>query len=283
MSRPQPSDDLPPARALFEIVKHIVQRVAASPEQDRVAAEAARIAFYFFLSFFPFILALFAITGLVGGEAAFDWIMGGFSAALPGQTSRFLEQFVGEITRSTSTGALSVGLLLLVWSASSVFASLSDGLNAAYRVERQYDWWKRRVLALALLAVASAAVVGAAILLLTGPEIADLVGLEHFESFFRWPATFCLSVGLMWLIYYWLPNCDQTRSKRRILVGAMVGTTLWAIVTVLFRLYVANFPRFRVVYGVVGGVVALLIWLYLTAASILVGGEVAAALERRVE
>lgn len=283
MSTPQASNDLPPAGRVLEIARRIMQRVVESPIQDRVAAEAARIAFYFFLSFFPFILTLFAITGLVGGEGAFEWIMGGFAAAMPRQTTRFLEQFVGEVTGSTNPGALSVGLLLLLWSASNVFASLSDGLNAAYRVEQQYHWWKRRVLALALLAVASAAVVGAAVLLLAGPEIADLVGLPHFESFFRWPLTFCLSVGLMWLIYYWLPNHDQTRAKRRILAGAMVGTTMWAIATVLFRLYVANVPRFRVVYGVVGGVVALLVWLYLTAVSILVGGEVAAALERRVE
>lgn len=283
MSTPPPANDLPSARRVLAAARRIVERVAESPIQDRVAAEAARLAFYFFLSFFPFILAIFAVTGLVGGASAFDWIMGSFAAALPRQTARFLEQFVAEVTGSTSPGALSVGLLLLLWSASNVFAALSDGLNAAYLVEQRHHWWKRRVLALALLAVASAAVVGGAVLLLAGPELADLVGLPHFESFFRWPLTFCLSVGLMWLIYYWLPNHDQTRSKRRILAGAMVGTTLWAIATVLFRLYVASVPRFRVVYGVVGGVVALLIWLYLTAVSILVGGEVAAALERRVE
>lgn len=91
MSTPQPSDDSASPRRVLEIARRIAQRVAESPIQDRVAAESARIAFYFFLSFFPFILALFAITGMVGGEGAFEWIMGAFAAALPRQTSRFLE------------------------------------------------------------------------------------------------------------------------------------------------------------------------------------------------
>ncbi len=262
---------------MIRLSRQVVERFA----QDRIPAESARIAFYFFLSLFPFLLVLFSLTGLLGREAAFHWIMGDLTAALPGQASRALEQVVAEVTRIRSPGALSIGLLLLVWAASNTFASLSDGLNKAYRVDRQHHWWKQRTLALALLVVASVALISAAVVLLAGPEIGRVLGWEGFESFLRWPVTFVLAVGLMWLIYFWLPNHDQDRAKRRILVGAVVGTFLWAVATVLFRLYVANFGRFSLVYGFVGGIVVLLLWLYLTAMSILIGGEVAAALERR--
>ncbi len=259
----------------------LVRRVAEKFGQDRTAAESARIAFYLFISLFPFLLVLFSLTGMLGREAAFHWIMGELAAALPGQASSALEEVVADVTRVPSPGALSVGLLLLVWSSSNTFASLSDGLNKAYRANRPHRWWKRRALALALLGVVSLAVTVASAVLLAGPEIGRVLGLEQFESLVRWPVTFVLAVGLMWLIYYWLPNHDQRRAKRRILVGAVVGTTLWGVATVLFRLYVANFGRFSLVYGFVGGIVVLLLWLYLTAMSILIGGEVAAALERR--
>jgi membrane protein len=87
---------------------------------------------------------------------------------------------------------------------------------------------------------------------------------------------------MMWFIYFTLPNHDQSRSKRWILAGAVTGTLLWALVTFGFRIFLANSGRFSAVYGIVGGMVALLIWLYLTAMSILIGGEVAAVLEHRL-
>ena len=261
--------------------RELARGVMANFGQDRAPAESARIAFYMFLSLFPFLLILFSLTGILGREAAFDWIMGELTAALPGQASSALEQVVAEVTQIRSPGALSIGLLLLVWSSSNTFGSLADGLNKAYRTQRRRHWWKRRALALALLLVVAVAVSGAAVILLAGPEIGRFLGVRGFESLLRWPVTFVLAVGLMWLSYYWLPNHDQRRAKRRILVGAVVGTTLWGVATVLFRLYVANFGRFSLVYGFVGGIVVLLLWLYLTAMSILIGGEVSAALERR--
>jgi membrane protein len=247
---------------------------------DRVGSEAARAAFYLFLSLFPFILALFAVTSWFGGEVVFGWIMGQLTAALPGQASTAVEDFVREVTRSPSAGLVSVGLLLTIWSASNAFAALSDGLNAAYRVQRQHRWWKKRALAFGLLVVMSGAAIGSALIVLAGPEIASTLGVPSLESFLRWPLTYLLAVALSWLIYLWLPNHDQSREKRRILVGAVVGTSLWVLGTVAFRAYVANFDRFHIVYGFLGGVVMLQLWCYLTALSILVGGEVAAILER---
>ena len=260
----------------------LVRGVAEKVQSDRLAAESARIAFYFFLSLFPFILVLFSLTGYFGREAAFHWVMRQLEATMPQAASHTVVEFVRQMTASPSAGALSISLLLILWSASNIFAALADGLNHAYRVERRHRWWKKRILSLLLMALTALALLGVSVVVLAGPEIATRPGLRQpARLLLRWPLIFALSVCLMWLCYLLLPNHDQSRAKRRILVGAVVGTTLWIFATLLFRLYVANFARFTVVYGVVGGVVILLIWFSLTAFSILVGGEVAAALERR--
>ena len=260
------------------LARGVIEKV----QSDRIAAESARIAFYFFLSLFPFILVLFSLTGYIGREAAFHWVMGQLEATMPQAASRTVVEFVHQVTASPSAGALSISLVLILWSASNIFGALADGLNQAYRVEQRHRWWKKRILSLLLMALTALALLGVSVVVLAGPEIATTLGLRQpARLLLRWPLIFALSVCLMWLCYYLLPNHDQSRAKRRILVGAIVGTTLWVSVTMLFRLYVANFARFTVVYGVVGGVVILLIWTYLTALSILVGGEVAAALERR--
>lgn len=259
----------------------VAQEVFHRCNRDRITTEAASIAFYFFLSFFPLILLLFALTGLIGREAAFDWIMGELLVALPTAAASSIGAFVHQVTSSRSASALSIGLLLSIWTASNVFAVLADGLNKAYRATRRHQWWKRRAMALALLLILAGAMIVLAVSVLAGPTLTRVLQVEIPFASLSWPLTLLLAVSMMWLIYYWLPNHDQSRSKRWILVGALVGTSLWVGATLLFRLFLSYTPRFSAIYGLVGGMAALLIWLFLTAMSILVGGEVAAAMERR--
>jgi membrane protein len=259
----------------------VPQEVIRSCDRDRINTEAASIAYYFFLSFFPMILTLFSLTGLLGREAAFDWIMNEFLVALPDAASEAIGEFVHQVTMTRSASALSIGLLLTVWTASNIFAVLADGLNQAYQAERRHRWWKRRAMALALLLILAGALIVLAVIVLAGPAISKVLQLEASGHGLLWPLTFLLAVAMMWLIYYWLPNHDQSRSKRWILVGAMVGTILWIGATLLFRLFLSYSSRFTAIYGLVGGIAAFLIWLYLTAMCVLVGGEIAAVMERR--
>ena len=201
--------------------------------------------------------------------------------ALPEEASTPIGKFVHQVTSSRSASALSIGLLLSFWTASNVFAVLADGLNKAYQAQRRHQWWKRRALALALLLILAGAMIVMAVVVLAGPTIGSVLQIENPFGGLSWPLTFLLSVAMMWLSYYWLPNHDQSRSKRWILVGAIAGTVMWAAATLLFRLFLSYTPRFSAMYGLVGGMAAFLIWLFLTAMAILLGGEVAAAMERR--
>lgn len=259
----------------------LAQEVVHRCNRDRIATEAASIAFYFFLSFFPLILSLFALTGLIGREGAFNWIMNELLVALPAEASASIGEFVRQVTSSRSPSALSIGLLLSFWTASNIFAVLADGLNKAYKTKRRRQWWKRRALALALLLILAGAMIFMAVIVLAGPAIARVLEIDSPFGGLTWPLTFLLAVSMMWLTYYWLPNHDQSRSKRWILVGAVIGTVMWAGATLLFRVFLSYTPRFSAIYGLVGGMAAFLIWLFLTAMSILLGGEVAAAMERR--
>lgn len=259
----------------------LVSEVARACHKHRLNAESASIAYYFFLAFFPLLLTMFATAGLIGSEAFFDWIMDELLVALPPDAAIAIEEVASELATSSSAGALSIGLVLSLWVASNVFAALADGLNKAYRAKRRHHWWERRALALGLLLVLGLALVAASFLLIAGPTIERALQIDAFRGRLQWPLTFLLAISMMWLTYYLLPNHDQSRSKRWILFGAVVGTGLWVLVTTAFRFFLAYSERFSAVYGIVGGMAAFLIWLYLTAMSILIGGEVAAALERR--
>lgn len=264
-------------RRLGEIVRQVVREAL----RDRITAEAARAAYFFFLSLFPLILAMFALTGILGGDAAFEWIMGHLRQALPGEAAGYLERFVSEITGESRPGVLSFSILFTLWSASNIFATLADGLNRMYDIEEGRPWWKRRLIALAALLVGSVLLVIGTVAMLAGPELLDVLGLASVWKVLRWPVAVLMLVLLMWLLYFLLPDRSMKRSAKPTLVGAVFGTGIWLLGTAGFRVYVSQFGRFNEVYGVVGGIIVLLLWLYLTSLAILAGGEVAATLEQR--
>lgn len=259
-----------------------VWRIVQEAREDNLTGESAKVAYYFFLSIWPLFLGLFAFTGIFGGQPAFDWIMGQLQTLLPEEPTRFLEQYVRELTTERRPDMLSVGILLTFWSGSNIFAALTDGLNVMYDIEEGRSWWKRRAMAIGLLLAASVLLTVGAASILAGHQIIEQLGLASVYNWVRWPLAFLLLTALLWLVYYYLPDRDQGMSLKWVSVGAVVGSTLWVVTTTGFRLYVANWGSYGETYGLVGAIIVMLIWLYLSALTILFGGEVAVSLEQKV-
>lgn len=255
-------------------------RIVLEARDDDLPGEAARVAFYFFLSIWPAILGLFAITGIVGGATAFDRIMAWIAAWLPDEPTRYLERFVREITSRPRPGMLSVGIVLAFWSGSNAFASLADGLNKMYDIEETRPWWKRKALAMVVLFFGTVFLTSGATAILVGAEIVEKFGVSPAWNALRWPLAFVFLVALLTLAYDWLPARDQRLSRGYVAIGALTGAALWVITTTGFRLYVTHLGNASQTYGFVGSVLVLLMWFYLSALAILFGGEVAASLEQ---
>lgn len=258
----------------------LVVEVIAACRRHGISGEAARMAFFFALCLWPWVLLLFSITGLVGGEDLFRWMTTQIEVALPGEASETVDRLILEITTSKRPGILSFAIVLAAMWASNLFAAMADGLNAAYEVQRRRRWWQKRAMSLFLLFLGTGALLGGSATLLAGPEIGRLLRIETIGSLIRWPLAVGLLVGMLWVVYYTVPNYRGRRHKRAILAGAVVGAGLWGLSTLGFRLYVRHLDELSAIYGFVGGIMMLLVWLYLSAMSILVGGECAAALEK---
>jgi membrane protein len=255
------------------------RRTVAAAAEDNITGEAAKAAYYFFLSLFPMVIALFAFTGILGGTAAFELIMGWLETALPEETTALLENVVREITDDRRPGALSLGIILTIWSASNFFAALGDALDTIFGVREKASWWKKRVKSVLLMFLGGSMLFASAAALIAGPQLAAAVGLAPVVQWIAWPLVFVMLVGLFWLIYYILPAHDQASMRRELLIGAVIGTALWLLATVAFRLYVANFANFGMMYGLLGSIIVLMLFLYITALAILLGAEIAHVIE----
>lgn len=248
---------------------------------DNIMGLAAQTAYYFFFSLFPLFLFAAPLLGLIGDkQAMIEGLMGRLAGTLPGDAIDLVRGVVNDVVLAEGApGLMSVGALLAAWAGSNIFNGLIDALNRAYDVEEGRPWWKKRLLALASVIAGGVVLLTATAIMLGGETIADWLGrqLGLGESavviwkVLQYPIAFALLVGMAWMIYYFLPNIRQ--DKTQVLVGAVTATLLWILVTLLFRAYVVNFGSYSKTYGTVGGVIALLTWMYLSMLVLLTGGE----------
>ena len=260
------------------------KRVAKGFGEDDLSNQAAKVAYYFFLSLPPLVMAIFAMAGIFGGNDTADWIASRLQGMLPGEASALVGGFVDEVVREQHPGPLSIGLLLALWAASNVFMALEDTLNATYHIHQKRGFVQRRLVALATLVAVGVLFTAGSAALLLGPVISRALGLgpagETMWSLAQWPLAFALIVGAFWIIYYVLPLRDQRGCKGVLLRSSAIAAALWIVATLAFRLYIANFSSYSATYGLLGAVIVLLLWLYVTSLVILLGGEISAEMER---
>jgi membrane protein len=177
-----------------------------------------------------------------------------------------------------------------VWSASGYLGAFIRACNEIYEVREGRPFWKLRPLQLAITLVGTIllAIVLVAIVV-TGPlahAVGNAVGAGPAAvtvwNIAKWPVLVAIVMAMVAALYWIAPNVRQPR-VRWISPGGVMAVVLWAIVTAGFFFYVANFGSYNKTYGTLGGMVVLLVWMWLTNVALLFGAEFDAELERSRE
>lgn len=260
---------------------HVARSAGLRATRLDLGGEAAKIAYYFFLSIFPLVLTLFALTGIVGGDAAFARITAIAEAAVPTYAWQFVHDLIREITHRDRPGLLSFGILLTLWVASNGISALITALNLIYRVREARPWWKRRLLSLLVLVAGIGLIVVGSTAVIPGVGLLTDGDLARAWRIVWRPLGLAVVTAGLWLAYHYLPAREQRGTKVETLAGAAVASLLWLLATEFFRSYLVNFSRYDLTYGTVGAVIVLLIWFYISAFVVLIGGLVAETVEAR--
>jgi membrane protein len=260
------------------------KRVMHGFTADDLSGQAAKVAYYFFLSLPPALMALFGLTGLFGGAATGDWLTGRLTTSLPAEASDLVGGFVSDIVHDNAPGPLSIGLLLALWAGSNVFTALEDTLNAVFGITAKRSFVRKKALGVGMLAACAVLFLAGSAVLLGGGRISDALGLgatgRTVWGVLQVPLGFALITATFWLIYYVLPNKDQRGCRKTLLKASAVSAVLFVAASLAFRLYMANFGSYSATYGLLGTIIVLLLWMYVTSLVILLGGEVASEMER---
>ncbi len=245
---------------------------------DDMTVYAAALSYQLFFSLFPFIIFLLALLGLLNIPGFFDWLIKQSQTVLPGQASGMVQDIIGQIRGQAAGGALSLGAVLALWSASAAVRMAMHALNVAYKVEDRAAW-KKFPLSLIYTALLAVLLIAAAALMLIGPQlatwIAEQVGMGSvFATVWTWariPVAVMLLVLIAALVYYLFPNTNQP--FRFVTPGAILAVIVWVLASLGFSWYVANFASYNATYGSVAAVIVLLFYFFISAAILLFGAE----------
>jgi membrane protein len=195
-----------------------------------------------------------------------------------------LEDMARRAQKQADGGLLLVGIGVALWSISALAGTLADAFNTAYGLTETRPWWKSQALSLASGPIVALAVIYAAVLMLTGTrvveDVAAVFGLRDLYvllwSWLHYPVVLLLLWAALSVIYRYSPAVTQP--LRSVTLGAALAVVAWAIASVGFSIYLANFADYGVTYGSLGAAVGLLVYLNLTAAIVLAGAELNAAM-----
>lgn len=263
----------------------LLKRVFHEIKEDDIAGQAAKVAYYTFLALPPTLMVIFSLTGIFGGPGAGDWIAAQLESAMPASAADLIDQFVQQVVHDNAPAPLSIGLVLALWAASGAFVGLMVTLNTAYDVEDDRSFIRKRLIAIGVLVAFILLFLVASVALVAGPQIGRALGAggagELIWNIVHWPLAFAFVVGAFWIVYYMLPNRDQSGCRKTLLKAAAGAAVLWLIATAGFRFYISNFGSYSETYGVLGGFIVLLLWLYVNGLVILAGGELASEMEEQ--
>ena len=285
------------ARGLGAVVE-IAKRAIGNFFEHRMGTYAAALAYRGLFALFPLVLLVVLFVGAFGPPDAIDRLVAEVKAQSSQQVPQQLEPVVEQgreqikpledmarrAERRTESGLLVFGVAVALWSVSALSSTLADAFNQAYGLTESRRWWKVLALSLASGPLLALAVVVAVVLMLTGSRVAEDVAQAFgmralFVTLWAW-LRFPVALVLLWvaLTVVYRHSPAVTLPWRSVMPGAALAVLAWAVASVGFSVYLANFADYGVTYGSLGAAVGLLVYLDISASIVLAGAELNAVL-----
>lgn len=260
--------------------------------EHKFDARSAQFAYYSMLALAPLLIvvigcvAQFPLEGVLEREGVLDSFLKAVAKGMPDNVVELIKGQIRNIQEHSTVQLIAVGLVLLGIAGSRLFMTMGAGLDAAYDVERRRKFWRSGGVSLLLTLGVSLLLLAAMVSLVIGPMVTRLItDMVHipwnqflFYTGIRWGVA-CGFLLISTSVIYWIVPSVSLRWYF-LSPGSVFATTGWVVVTQGFRAYVENLGRYNETYGALGGVVVLMIWLYLTGSLLLMGGQINSVIHR---
>jgi len=247
-------------------------------DEDDLPGLSAQLAYYFLLSLFPLLIVLFTLLPYI--PIPHQDMLGVVKDFAPGEAMDLIEKNVHDIMNHRNGGLLSFGIIGTIWSASNGINAIVKAFNKAYNVKESRSFIVSRGMAIILTFGMILVLILAIVLPVFGREIGIFLfsQLGYTTEFIKlWNTlSWLVSAIILFLIFtvlYWIaPNVKI--KCRSAFPGAAFATIGWIVSSIGLTFYVGNISNYSLTYGSIGAIIVLMIWLYISAFIIILGGEI---------
>jgi membrane protein len=252
---------------------------------------ANQVAFSSILAFFPALIFLIGLLGLLG-EDTYNQLGDLIGRVAPSQVNDAIEIAKESSANHSGASALAfvLGGLLAIWAASGAMSAVMKAVNRAYdRIETR-PFWQVRLIAIVLVVVSGLVLAGMFIFIVFGGPLGEAIAGEAnlggafgvLWDVLRWPIAFAVLLFFFALVYYAAPNVEQ-RNWKWVTPGSLVGAFMWLALSGLFAVYTSFAGSYDKTYGSLAGGIVLLLWLNYSAMALLFGAELNSELDRQAD
>jgi membrane protein len=267
--------------------KDILWRVYASVNDNRLLAVAAGVTFYSVLAIFPAVAAFVSLCGLIADASTIDAHLSLVAGILPGGALDILHEQLTKLA-AKSNAKLGVGFVfglgVALWSANAGMKAIIDALNVVYDEKEKRSFIRLNLLSLLFTLLAILSLMVALGVVIVAPLVLSFAGLPSISglliSVLRWPLLLLLAALALAAIY----RCGPSRREARwqwLTFGSVAAAVAWLLSSVLFSWYIASFGAYNATYGSLGAAVGMMMWMWISAIVILLGGELNAEIEHQ--
>ncbi|WP_346289762.1 YihY/virulence factor BrkB family protein [Sphaerothrix gracilis] len=275
-------------RAFWRFLCHInfstIREVISCTFNQRLPGLAAEMAYYSMLGLFPSILAVLTAIGLIGPlRKTFEQLAWQLSEIAPQEALTLIQNFASEISNSQNRSLFSISFLVALWASSGAISAAMRALDQIHQIPNRQTrpFWKAKLVSLGLTAGTILLIVIASSLFLISEIIIFRLALQSGETIeywilriWRWlslPTALGILSTTIAFIYRFGPS--RWIAGKPLIPGAVLAALAWAGLSSGFRLYVSQFGNYNRVYGAVGAVIVLMLWLYLSSLVLLIGDQ----------
>jgi len=262
-------------------IYYIVRFIVDETKRDSLETRSNSIAFSFFVSMFPAIIFLFTLIPHIDQDMVLaNLINDSISKALPTNASSYLLEIINDITMIKRQGLLSVGFILAMYFSSSGILSLMTGFDKSHLIGyKKRSFFRVQFVALSLTIILATLVLSSGILIILGDVIINFIDSQitflkiHnlILGLFRYSLAITLVYITITILYKYGPSMQNRVSFLN--VGSIVATLASVLSSVLFAFFVNNFSKYNEIYGSIGALLVLLLWLKINAFILLIGFE----------
>jgi membrane protein len=267
---------------IYYLVRFILKEI----EDDAIVTRANSMSFSFFLAIFPSIIVLFTVLAYTPLYENFDSVLQtSIQQVMPGSAGKMLFKTIEDIATIPRSGLLSFGFFLAMWFSSNGMLSMMSGLEKEYEgCFRQRSGFEKRFIAIELTFLLAMILVSSVIFVILGNTILEFIfqyiradWFTRMSLFaFRWIVIFSLFYAGISTIYRF--GAPTTPKITFFNPGALIATVLSILTSWFFSFYVDNFGNYNKVYGSIGTLIVLMVWIQLNSMILLIGFEVNAAI-----